>query len=178
MKHSIWMLTLLLCAACVGSSPAPNWQSIEVTVAVGRMVTAPPMEMMPLADAQAQLPFEFNLPTWLPDGFILQDTAEAILPTEDWPYGEVSVTWFEADDAALTLRATTTPEIGSEFVGGGQTESVTVNAQAATLTRLGLKTAPRQLTLAWELDGVRYSLETGGEVLTEAELVKVAESIP
>ena len=177
MKPRRWMLTLLLCAACGSGAPAPNWQSIEVTVEVGRIVTAPPVETMSLTDAQAQLPFEFHLPTWLPDDFVLQDMVEAVLPTEDWPYGEVVVTWLDADDATLSLSATTTPDIDSGFIGGGQTENVTVNEQAATLTRLGLKTAPRQLTLAWEIEGVRYLLEVGGDVLTEAELLKVAESL-
>lgn len=172
-----WMLILLFCAACDGS-PAPNWQPIDVTVEVGRMMTAPPAETLLLAEAQAQLPFEFNLPTWLPEGFVLQDEVEAVLPTEDWSYGEVTVTWLTADDAALTLRATTVPETVSDLVGAGKTESATVNGQAATLTRLGVKTAPRQLVLAWEVEDVRYELEVGGEALTQEELIKVAESIP
>lgn len=173
-----WIVILLWCAACGSGQPAPNWQSIEVTVEIGGIVTAPPAEALPLAEAQAQLPFEFNLPEWLPAGFVLQDDVDAVLPTEDWPYGDITVTWLDAEDAALTLRATTTPQIDSEFVGGGQTEVVTLNGQPAALTRLGLQTAPRQLILAWEVDEVRYSLEVGGGVIAEADLVKIAESIP
>ncbi len=175
MKRWMFSSLLIVCAAC--SSTAPNWQSIDVTVEVGRIVTAPPAEAMPLADAQAQLPFEFNLPAWLPDGFVPQDTVEAAVPNDNWPYGEVTVMWLNADDATLTLHATTAPDIDSEFIGAGETENATVNGQAATLTRLGLKTAPRQLALAWEVEGLRYILEVGGDVLTEEELLKVAESI-
>jgi hypothetical protein len=170
------MVFLFACAAC-GGNAAPNWQPIDVTVDVGGIVTEPPAEALPLAEAQTLLPFEFNLPGWLPEGFVLQDTVEAVLPTDDWPYGDITVTWLNADDVALTLRAATTPEVDREFVGAGETERVTVNGQPATLTRLGLKAAPRQLALAWEAEGVRYELEVSGEALTADELLRVAESI-
>jgi hypothetical protein len=54
---------------------------------------------------------------------------------------------------------------------------VRVNGQPATLTRLGLRDAPRRLLLIWNQNGVAYTLAAGGGVLSAEELIRMAESI-
>ncbi len=178
MNRRIVLLPLLLCAASASASPSANWQSLEVTINVGQFVTPAPPEpvTLTLSEAPAQLPFALALPAWIPDGFVLHDAVEAVLPADDWPYASVTLTWQNGDEATLTLDLTNAPAAASAL-SAGHAEAVMVNGQPATLTQFGLKSAPRGFELKWKRDGVSYALSADGSVGAEV-LMQMAESVP
>jgi len=134
-----------------------------------------PVEMS-LAEARAQLPFVFGLPAWAPEGFVLQDAAEVVLPSESSTYAAVIVTWLNAEEDALTLRASPTTSGQPQLAGDGNTETVLVNGQPATLIRSS-RVGGERLTLSWEREGVKYTLSGEGGVVTVDALVRMAEAV-
>jgi len=139
--------------------------------------TAPtsPVEMS-LAEARAQLPFVFGLLAWAPEGFVLQDAVEVVLPSDSSTYAAVIVTWLNAEEDALTLRASPTTSSQPQLAGSGNTETVLVNGQPATLTR-STRADHERLTLSWEREGVKYTLSGERGVVTVDELVGMAEAV-
>jgi hypothetical protein len=174
---------LALTSACGTGAAPPGWEPIEATLSVEHLPLSTPAEdaepvSLPLADAPSQLPFAFGLPAWTPEGFVLQDEAEAVLPAESSQYASITLTWQKADEETITLQASVNAEASSQLAGAGTTEQVTVNGHPATLTRLGLKSAPRGLSLKWSQNGVSYTLTAEGHVLSAEEMVRMAESVP
>lgn len=177
------LLTLASVAnACAPQAAPSGWVPIEATLAVEHLAVPSPAEeaepvTMPLAEAQAQLPFAFGLPVWTPEGFALQDEVEVVLPAESSQYATVTLTWQNEAEEMITLQASVNAEAGVQLSGAGTVEQAQVNGQPATLTRLGLKSAPRRLSLNWDQNGVTYTLAVGGGVLSAEELIKMAESL-
>lgn len=174
---------LTLVSACAPGAAPPGWVPIEATLSVEHLAAPAPAEAaepisMPLADARSQLPFAFGLPTWTPEGFTLRDEAEVVLPADSSRYAAITLTWQNAEEDVITLTASVNGEAGSGLAGAGTTEQVTLNGRPATLTRLGLKSAPRGLSLSWSQKGVVYVLTAEGGVLSAEALVQMAESIP
>lgn len=174
---------LILAGACAPSSEPETpsgWVTLDATLSVENLPIRQPTEepvSMRLADAQARAPFKFGIPAWTPEGFALQDEAEVVLPTDASPYASVLLTWQNADEEAITLQASVNEQAASQLTGAGTTEQVRVNDQPATLTRLGLRDAPRRLSLSWNQNGVVYTLTAGGGVLSAEESIRMAESI-
>ncbi len=171
-----------LASACAPQAAPSGWVPIEATLSVDHLPIPSPAEIaepvsMPLAEARAQLPFAFELPAWTPEGFALHDEIEAVLPTESSPYASVTLTWQNADEEMIMLQASVNAGAGSQLTGVGEVEQVQVRGQPATLTRLGLKSAPRRLSLSWGQDGVTYTLTAEGGVLSAEELIGMAESL-
>jgi hypothetical protein len=177
------LLTLASVASACAPQAAPSgWVPIEATLAVEHLAIPSPAEeaepvTMPLAEAQAQLLFAFGLPVWTPEGFALQDEVEVVLPAESSQYATVILTWQNEAEEMITLQASVNAEAGAQLSGAGTVEQAQVNGQPATLTRLGLKSAPRRLSLNWDQNGVTYTLAVGGGVLSAEELIKMAESL-
>ena len=172
----------LLTSACAPRAAPSGWVPIEATIAVEHLAAPTPVQApeplsMPLAAARTQLLFALGVPTWAPEGFELQGEVEAVLPTDSSQYAAVTLTWQNADEAVITLQASVNADAGPQLAGAGTTEQATVNSQPATLTRLGLKSAPRGLSLTWSQNGVSYTLTAEGNVLSAEELVRMAESI-
>jgi uncharacterized protein DUF4367 len=173
---------LALASACAPQAAPSGWVPIEATLSVEHLSVPAPAEAaepisMPLADARSQMPFAFGLPARTPEGFTLQDEVEAVLPTDSSPDASVTLTWQNAEDDMIALQVSVKAERGSQFAGAGTTEQVLVNGQPATLTRLGLKSTPRRLSLSWGRDGVTYTLTAEGGVLSAEALIGMAESI-
>ncbi len=173
---------VMLASACAPQAAPSGWVPIEATLSVEHLAvptraeTAEPVSI-PLADARPHLPFAFELPAWTPEGFALQDEVEAVLPADSSSYASVLLTWQNAEEEMITLQASVNAGAGSQLTGVGTVEQVQVNGQPATLTRLGLKSAPRRLSLSWGHDGVTYTLTAEGGVLSAEELIGMAESI-
>jgi hypothetical protein len=181
LRAALGAALLMLTSACAPQAAPLGWVPIEATLSVERLAIPTPAEeaeaiAMSLAEAQAQLPFVFGLPAWMPEGFTRQDEVEAVLPTHSSQYAAVTLTWLSADEDVITLRASVNARAGSQLAGAGTTEQVRVNGQPATLTRLGLKSAPRGLSLSWNQNGAAYALTTSGEALSVEELLRMAES--
>jgi len=173
---------VMLASACAPQAAPSGWVPIEATLSVEHLAVPTRAETaesvsIPLADARAHLPFAFELPAWAPEGFALQDEVEAVLPADSSSYASVLLTWQNADDEMITLQASVNAGAGSQLTGVGTVEQVQVNGQPATLTRLGLKSAPRGLSLRWGQDGVTYTLTAEGGVLSAEELIGMAETI-
>lgn len=171
-----------LASACAPQAAPSGWIPIEATLSVERLAIPPRAETaepvsMPLAEARAQLPFAFGRPAWTPEGFALRDEVEAVLPSDSSSYAAVRLTWQNADEEMITLQASVNAGAGPQLSGVGTVEQVQVRGQPATLTRLGLKSAPRGLSLSWSQNGVNYALTAEGGVLSAEELIRVAESI-
>ena len=173
---------VMLASACAPQTAPSGWVPIEATLSVEELAVPAPAESveavsMPLAEARAQLPFAFGLPAWTPEGFALQDKVEAVLPSDPSSYAAVLLTWQNADEEMITLQASVNAGAGPQLSGAGTVEQVQVRGHPATLTRLGLKGAPRRLSLSWGQDGVTYTLTAEGGVLSEEELIGMAESL-
>lgn len=177
------LLTLASVAnACAPQAAPSGWVPIEAPLAVEHLAVPSPAEeaepvTMPLAEAQAQLPFAFGRPVWTPEGFALQDEVEVVLPAESSHYATVILTWQNEAEEMITLQASVNAEAGAQLSGAGTVDQAQVNGQPATLTRLGLKNAPRRLSLSWDQNGVTYTLAVAGGVLSAEELIKMAESL-
>jgi len=141
-----------------------------------------PEETMSLDEARAVLPFDFSLPTWAPEGFVLQEGVAVALPRE-MPYARL---WWRNDDLHQSIYLevmypATDEQRPNWVVGPGSVEEVEVNGQPAALVH-GAWNADAQefggdlLTLMWERDGVYYSL-VGMEGQAE-DLVRMAGSAP
>jgi hypothetical protein len=173
---------LMLASACAPQAAPSGWVPIEATLSVEHLAALAPAEeaepvAMSLAEAQAQLPFAFGLPAWTPEGFALQDEVEALLPTDSSQYAAVTLSWQNADEELITLQASVNAGAAPQLSGAGTVEQALVNGQPATLTRLGLKSAPRGLSLSWSQNGVAYTLAAEGSVLAAEGLIRMAESM-
>lgn len=134
-------------------------------------------------DETDSLPYPISLPTWLPDGFVL-DTNLTVTHFSD-SYTPVRIAyWGEAPQGwptpiyLLIGQNTVNWQVELEHV-----EEVQVNGQAAALTRGAWNADTGQwnaaeggLTLTWAKGDLQYQLmasEVGAETL-----IRVAESIP
>jgi hypothetical protein len=183
MKLNLASVLMILCTACGGgsTSPAqPAWVELASTIAADELPqfdaardVEPPVTMR-LAEAQAALPFMFGLPTWTPEGFVLQEDVEVTLPSEASSYTAIIVTWQDADDGIVTLQAY--PVIVDEvrLAGAGRREAAQVNGQAATFVRSG---GTGRLALRWEVGGVNYILAADTGSISKEALIRMAESV-
>jgi hypothetical protein len=179
---------MLLClnACSPGSSDQetqPGWVTIDATLSmddlenlVGTPAGPTSPTTMSLAEAQAKLLFAFSLPTWVPEGFILQGEIEVVLHTASSAYSTVILTWRNANEDEITLQVSPTNKTSS-LTGGGSAEQVQVNGQPATLIRRSPKATPGRLSLRWEQNGLTYLLSGSEEIISAEELIRIAETV-
>jgi hypothetical protein len=141
-------------------------------VIVHELVITP--QAVSISEAEAMLPFTLTLPTWVPDGLLLQEKAEAVPVSDDCPYAPfVEVRWCCPDNPyeCIRMRVECEPESRSpEPVGTGSVEEVDINGLPGALVKGALigQSFPgeaRQLTwggaglkLKWKRGGLIYSL--------------------
>ncbi|MFZ0547541.1 MAG: DUF4367 domain-containing protein [Candidatus Promineifilaceae bacterium] len=140
-------------------------------------------DIITLEEADDRLGFEFNLPTYMPEGMVLkEDEVHASNITNN-----VTLIW---DDAAvpgriLRLIVERENDIGWA-VGPDSVTEVMVNDIPASLMQGGWNEDTKKWQdygnrdLSWQLDGVKYTLSSGSVELgglSNEELIKIAESI-
>jgi hypothetical protein len=177
---------LAACSTAAPDTPDPTddagWVELggdlEIDESVIERVTPAPVEpvAMSQAEAQAALPFEYALPAWAPEGFVLQDEVEVVQPASGLGYASVSLTWLNAGEAALQLQVAQADDDQPALGGAGSTEAVTVNGQPAALvtsSRFGVE----RLALTWPRDGLTYTLTAEAGTATPEDLRRMAESV-
>lgn len=143
-------------------------------------------QVMSLAEAQATLPFTFQVPTWAPAGYALDDDAVAVAH----PFPEVTFVRMKWENAgtgsAIHLRIAYATVENWEIqkpVGSDAVEKVVVNGQEAALVQggwdyeTGQYTTEGLQTLEWKVGQVYYALSGLQGRVTAEELIRMAESM-
>jgi hypothetical protein len=134
--------------------------------------------------AEAQQRIAFGLPIWIPEGFRLHEDV-AVLESEKSLVAYVR--WENAEGVLFSLRAEQplSPDTieAPLDVAEGSVEEVQVNGQPAALVRGAWNGDSRVWghsrirTLQWAHEGIRYSLSAGLDVMTEQDMLRLAESL-
>lgn len=141
-------------------------------------VTIVPHETMSLAEAQAQLPFEINLPAWVPEGFT-QGTSVQVTYFSD-QYTPATITWY-GDDPMVGNIILTVGQPVKWLVDLEHLQEVDVNGQPAGLTGGNWDADSGQwsgsdVTLTWMRGDTMYLLMSPGASVED--LIRMAESFP
>jgi len=146
-------------------------------------LTILPTQEVSLAEAEATLGFTFTVPTWAPEGFILQDEVSYWLPTEVTSYTTAMLTWEHPDLGPIQLGVLQGEGDEYMLVGQHSVEEVQVRGRPAAVVRGGwdYETGEYQdngwLKLTWEEHGVVYSLAGSEPAVSVDDLVRMAESM-
>ncbi len=147
-------------------------------------VTLLETEPMPLAAAQAVLPFKFSLPAYVPAGLSRPDdrvmvarlaTPMAQVEWRDAQGGVVQLSAYAADPAIQFNQTVVGPDSSSAILINGR-EAVLVRGAWDDTTRTWSQ-RDRLLTLLWANNGVQYRLLAYTRQVSLSELVALAESI-
>jgi len=164
-------------------STMPSLTQVEPTV-----YTIPTVSV---TDLIKNPPFQFDLPTWVPDGYILNESA-GIAISKNW----VSLVWSDTNIREIELLIEREYSGYSIPAGENSSEEIKINGAPALLIR-GFWDAQHQwdpkrgISLDWEKDGHHYRLNysergtahheivpiKGDMDKIIEELVKIAESI-
>jgi hypothetical protein len=184
-----WLLALCLTACASGSQPPtddPGWVELEEATldeaaldrSVIERVTPGPVEPVTMshAEAQAALPFEYALPGWAPEGFVLDEGVEVILPAGGLGYTSAGFTWLDAAGSVLYLQIEQRDDDQPALGAAGSSQAVTVNGQPAVLLhtrRLGLE----RLSVTWTRGDLTYVLSAEAGVAAPEDLLRMADSV-
>lgn len=147
---------------------------------LGEQITEVTPEFLPVEEALAKFPVQVKLPTFLPEAFLLDETARIYLGFTGYPDTlEIVYSNNQSDSGYISLRAITENATSATIVG---TDSVEEVAISETLTGALVKGGWSENTKQWEdvdswhlswlQEGVRYTL-SGSDVST---LIKMASS--
>lgn len=144
-----------------------------------------PNNQLSLEDAQSQLPFKIDLPTWVPEGFNLHENVNVThFPGVS---STVYIDWDTSSHSVLSLiiQQRIDGQPGSMIIGGGGSEEVQINGQPAVLFRGAWNADKKQwdselrlLTLSWQRNELTYTLQGLETDISVSDLIRVAESIP
>lgn len=141
-----------------------------------------------LAEARQALPFTFSLPTWAPEGYVLDEQSVAVLADPRFTLSYARLRWLSPEGTSyiylmVDFNAGETT-VGEVSVGPGSVETVQVNGQPAALVRgsWGYDTqvwgADDLMFLLWLRGELAYRMSgVEGEVSAE-DLIRMAQSIP
>lgn len=145
-------------------------------------VTVAPSDEMSLEEARAVLPFNIDLPAWVPEGYMLEETVR-IMYFDD-SVGRVFIRW-RAPRASLELEIVDLPRGDSRWlVGPGSIREVLVNGEPAALVRGGWRSEtkrwdnPAILHLYVTHEGQTYVFSAMETHISVDELIRVAELLP
>lgn len=148
----------------------------------GPIKTIPGNEMR-LEEARAVLPFTVDLPAWIPEGYVLEETI-SILRLED-DIERVFIQWAAPQKALLELQITgRAPEDSHWVVGTGSIEEMLINGEPAALVRGGWNADTKQwedrgqLQLHVAHNGQTYIFSTMETDISIDDLIRMAESLP
>lgn len=143
-----------------------------------------PEDIITLEEARDHLGFEFNLPSYMPEGMVLQENeihASNIMTS-------IMLTWQDESIRGRVIQLIIDEAIDvGRVVGPDSITEVMINDTPAALSRGGWNGDTKEWEdngardLSWQLNGVRYWLSASSEEingLSNEELIKIAESIP
>jgi len=145
-------------------------------------VTVYPVSSGPLNAIRSRVPFHFNIPAWVPEGFVFQNdvghAGDYSWVSMEWTRATIGLTHLNLMVQKDDLYSTSYP------VPVGSVEQVTVNHQQAALIRGNMnqesgKWNPdaRQLDLVWRQDNLVYTLTTDNPQLPVEDLIRIADSM-
>ena len=146
-------------------------------------ITIIPEQTLSLDEARETVSFAFGLPTWVPEGFVLQK--EAVLFAEE-PFLRLSLKWVDSTGSgrSLNLDVAQANTETTWVVGPDSVEVTEVNGQPAAIIRGGWDYDAKEwsqalevLTLRWRQGEVEYLLTMYGGRLSMDDLTRVAESV-
>ncbi|MFO7698967.1 MAG: hypothetical protein R6X16_17695 [Anaerolineae bacterium] len=140
-------------------------------------------ELMSLQASRTAVPFDFSIPTRVPDGWVMDDQVR-VNDLGSGPF--VELVWTNAGRGNLTLSARSVAQAHglstSTLVGTSDVREVEIGGQPAALVTGGWDHDSREwawpevMTLYWTSADTEYALSTSDPAVTEAELMAMAES--
>jgi hypothetical protein len=158
----------------------PEETASQATPLPESQVTIVPQETLPLAEAQARLPYSISLPTWTPDGFKMGTAVRISYFPGATP--QVTITWYGSDPNIGNIDLTIFGQRVDWLVETNDVQEVEVNGQPAALvsgswdadTGQWNNRAARMLN--WMKGNEMYQLYSPGAAVED--LIRIAESIP
>jgi hypothetical protein len=142
-------------------------------------ITLVPEEILPLAEAQAKLPFSIRFPTWVPDGFVRSNSVRiSYFPN----ITQAIITWSSSNPRAAIIELMIMDKRVNWVVETDNVHELQVNGQPAALVGGGWDAETGQwdsgadLSLSWMKDEQMYRLSSPGTPVED--LIRMAESIP
>ncbi len=146
-------------------------------------VTIAPSEKMGLEDARAIVPFTFDLPAWVPEGYVLEETV-TFVHFEDG-VERIFIQWRAPQKALMELEIVNLPpEKSNWLVGLESIEEVKVDGEPAAFVRGGWNADTKQwenrgqLQLHVAHNGQTYIFSTMETSISVDDLIRMAESLP
>lgn len=141
-------------------------------------------EPMSLAAARLVVPFDFALPTYLPPD--LSRSGDDVRVAQA-PVALVKVEWRDSAGGVVQLSVhagSADNQLSQTLVGPESSETIQLNGREAVLVRGGWDKESRTwshqsqvMTLIWTANGVQYRLLAYSDLISLAELKRMAESI-
>ena len=158
----------------------PDETASQATPLPESQVTIVPEETLPLAEAQAKLPYSVSLPAWVPDGFKMGSVVRISYFPGAGP--QVTITWYGSDPKIGNIDLTIFAQRIDWLVETDDVQEVGVNGQPAALVLGGWDVdmnrwndeAARMLN--WMKGDEMYQLHSPGAAVED--LIRMAESIP
>ena len=148
----------------------------------GVPVSIVPSDEMTLEEARKVLPFAIDLPAYVPEGFVLEETVR--IPHFEDGIGRIDIQW-RAPYKGLSLHIEDrSPEEANWLVAPGSMEEVFVDGASAALVRGGWYENTKQwenkghLQLFVSHNGQTYLFSTNEDNIPVEELIHIAESLP
>jgi hypothetical protein len=158
----------------------PDETASQATPLPESQVTIVPEERLPLAEAQAKLPYSVHLPTWVPDGFTMGSAVRIYYFPGAGP--QVTITWYGSDPTVGHIDLTIYAQRIDWLVETDDVQEVEVNGQPAALVVGGWDAGTGQWDhgaarmLNWMRGDEMYQLHSFGAPVED--LIRMAESIP
>jgi hypothetical protein len=157
----------------------PDEATSQATPLPESQITLVPEEILPLAEAQAKLPYDISLPTWVPDGFVMGTSVRiSYFPN----ITQATITWNSSNPRAAIIELMILDKRVNWVVETDAVHEVEVNGQPAALVGGGWDADTGQwisgadLSLSWMKGDEMYRLSAPGG--TVENLIRMAEAIP
>ena len=158
----------------------PDESASQATPLPESQMTIVPEEILPLAEAQAKLPYEISLPVWVPDGFKMSSTVRI----SHFPGGPppITIVWHGSDPIIGNIELMIFGQQVQWVVDSDDVQEVEVNGQPAAWiggtwdAETGHWNNQSEGTLSWMRGETMYRLSSPGAAIED--LIRMAESIP
>jgi hypothetical protein len=202
-RHLIWAIALvcLVLAAILIVSPSAQAMVAGIIQTIGGVnynqttdfpgdnnpVVIDSAQEMSMAEVLEILPFVPSLPTWIPDGFELQDSVRLWCPSNlDGGLCFARWTWKKrAQQIHLQIEYPRSENESTWIVGPAAAEEVQLaDGTIAAFVEGGWNPETKQwdasagLQLSWYKDGTVYHISTTNAAISKDTIVEMADSIP